>query len=63
VLCPLSREFRDQNGKPLFLDPAIKASGNYIPFLTACVVDNTVAVIPGPAEVCAQLGIPSLDEK
>ena len=32
-------------------------------FLTACVVDNTVAVIPGPAEVCAQLGIPTLDEK
>lgn len=54
---------KDQNGKPLFPDPAIRASGNYIPFLTACVVDNTVAVIPGPAEICAQLGIPTLDEK
>lgn len=53
---------KDQNGKPLFPDPAIKAFGNYIPFLTACVVDNTVAVIPGPAEVCAQLGIPALEK-
>ena len=53
---------RDQNGKPLFPDPAIKAFGNYIPFLTACVVDNTVAVIPGPANICAQLRIPALDE-
>jgi hypothetical protein len=60
---PTVQGAKDQNGKPLFPDPAIKAFGNYIPFLTACVVDNTVAVIPGPAEVCAQLGIPTLDEK
>jgi hypothetical protein len=53
---------RDQNGKPLFPDPAIKAFGNYIPFLTACVVDNTVAVIPGGPEICAKLGIPALAE-
>jgi hypothetical protein len=53
---------KDQNGKPLFPDPALKTFGNYIPFLTACVVDETVAVIPGPPEVCAQLGIPALDE-
>lgn len=60
---PTLEGVKDQNGKPLFPDPSIKASGNYIPFLTACVVDNTVAVIPGPAQVCAQLGIPTLDEK
>jgi hypothetical protein len=53
---------KDQNGKPLWPDPAIQGFGNYIPFLTACVVDDTVAVIPGPAEVCAQLGIPALEK-
>ncbi|MFF1254930.1 hypothetical protein ACFVYC_20880 [Pseudarthrobacter sp. NPDC058329] len=53
---------RDQNGNPLYPDPAIRELGNYIPFLTECVVDNTVAVIPGPAEVCAQLGIPALEK-
>jgi hypothetical protein len=59
---PAVEGVKDQNGKPLFPDPAIKAFGNYIPFLTACVVDNTVAVIPGPAEVCAKLGIPALEK-
>ncbi|MBT2532377.1 hypothetical protein J7E83_09600 [Arthrobacter sp. ISL-48] len=59
---PTAEGVKDQNGKPLFPDPALKSFGNYIPFLTACVVDNTVAVIPGPPEVCAQLGIPALDE-
>lgn len=58
----LSEVVRDQNGNPLYPDPAIRAFGNYIPFLTECVVDNTVAVIPGPAEVCAQLGIPALEK-
>jgi hypothetical protein len=53
---------KDQNGKPLWPGPVSMALGNYVPFLTACVVDNTVAVIPGPAEVCAQLGIPTLAE-
>lgn len=53
---------KDQNGKPLYPDPTLKSFGNYIPFLTACVVDNTVSVIPGPAEVCAQLGIPTLEK-
>jgi hypothetical protein len=57
----LSEVIRDQNGSPLYPDPAIRAFGNYIPFLTECVVDNTVAVIPGPAEVCAELGIPTLE--
>lgn len=52
---------KDQNGNPLWPGPVSMALGNYVPFLTACVVDNTVAVIPGPAEVCAQLGIPALD--
>ncbi|XAS67532.1 hypothetical protein V3C33_19270 [Micrococcaceae bacterium Sec5.7] len=58
----LTEAVRDQNGNPLYPDPAIRAFGNYIPFLTECVVDNTVAVIPGPAEVCAQLGIPALEK-
>ncbi len=53
----------DQNGNPLWPEPGNQASGHYVPFLTACVVDNTVAVIPGPAEVCAKLGIPTLDEE
>ncbi|XAS67506.1 hypothetical protein V3C33_19125 [Micrococcaceae bacterium Sec5.7] len=59
---PTAEAVVDQNGKPLFPDPALRSFGNYIPFLTACVVDGTVAVIPGPSEVCAQLGIPALDE-
>jgi len=53
---------KDQNGNPLWPGPVSMALGNYVPFLTECVVDNTVAVIPGPAEVCAQLGIPALDK-
>lgn len=52
----------DQNGNPLYPEPGNQASGHYVPFLTACVVDNIVAVIPGPAEVCAQLGIPALEK-
>lgn len=59
---PTAKGVKEQNGKPLFPDPTLKSFGNYIPFLTACVVDNTVAVIPGPAEVCAQLGIPALEK-
>lgn len=53
---------KDQNGNPLWPGPVSMALGNYVPFLTECVVDNTVAVIPGPSEVCAQLGIPALDK-
>lgn len=34
--------------------------GNYIPPLMVCVVDGTVAVIPGSGDVCAALGIPAL---
>ena len=58
----LTEPARDQNGNPLYPDPAIRTFGNYIPFLTECVVDNAVAVIPGPAEVCAQLGVPTLEK-
>lgn len=58
----LTEPARDQNGNPLYPDPAIRTFGNYIPFLTECVVDNAVAVIPGPAEVCVQLGIPTLEK-
>lgn len=58
----LTEPARDQNGHPLYPDPGIRTFGNYIPFLTECVVDNTVAVIPGPAEVCAQLGVPTLEK-
>jgi hypothetical protein len=32
-----------------------------VPELTACVFDNAIAVIPGPAQVCNQLGIPAFD--
>ena len=53
----------DQNGNPLYPGPDNLALGHYVPFLTACVVDNTVAVIPGGPEICAKLGIPTLDEK
>ena len=53
---------KDQNGNPLWPEPGNQASGHYIPFLTECVVDDTVAVIPGPAEVCARLGIPALEK-
>ncbi|WP_307279579.1 hypothetical protein [Arthrobacter sp. W4I7] len=51
----------DQYGNPLRPGPNPNL-GHYVPPLTACVVDDTVAVIPGPPEVCAQLGIPALDE-
>lgn len=47
----------DQLGGPI--DP--DATGHYIPPLTACVVDTTVAVIPGAPETCARLGIPALE--
>ncbi|MHC6222699.1 RNA polymerase sigma factor [Arthrobacter sp. MMS24-S77] len=53
---------KDQNGKPLWPDPGIKAIGHYIPLLTECVVDNTVAVVPGGPEICARLGIPTVEK-
>lgn len=56
----LAESAMDQNGNPLYPDPNIRAFGNYIPFLTECVIDGKVGVIPGTAEVCNELGIPSL---
>lgn len=56
----LSEVIRDQNGNPLYPDPAIRAFGNYIPVLTECVIDGKIGVIPGTADVCSQLGVPSL---
>ncbi|WP_284985182.1 hypothetical protein [Arthrobacter sp. fls2-241-R2A-172] len=56
----LAQPAKDQNGNPLYPDPNIRTFGNYIPFLTECVVDGRVGVIPGTAEVCNELGIPSL---
>ncbi|CAM3319946.1 hypothetical protein PSET11_02074 [Arthrobacter ulcerisalmonis] len=52
----------DANGNPMLSGGTLVTSGHYVPELTACVVDNTVAVIPGPAEVCAKLGIPTLEK-
>lgn len=56
----LNEPARDQNGNPLYADPNIRTAGNYIPFLTECVVDGKVGVIPGTAEVCNELGVPAL---
>ncbi|MFC9770599.1 MULTISPECIES: hypothetical protein [unclassified Pseudarthrobacter] len=56
----LTEPARDQNGNLLYADPNIRTFGNYIPILTECVIDGKVSVIPGTAEVCNELGIPSL---
>jgi hypothetical protein len=56
----LTEPAKDQNGNPLYADPNIRTFGNYIPLLTECVIDGRVGVIPGTAEVCSELGIPSL---
>jgi hypothetical protein len=56
----LTEPAKDQNGNPLYADPNIRTFGNYIPVLTECVIDGKVGVIPGTAEVCSELGIPSL---
>lgn len=50
----------DQYGNPL-LPGGYASPGHYIPPLVECVIDNTVAVIPGPPETCAKLGIPALE--
>jgi hypothetical protein len=56
-------DYQDQNGNPLVPDPQLLGTfGHYIPHLSECVVDNTVAVIPGGPEVCAHLGIPTLQK-
>ena len=51
---------KDQNGNPLYTDPSIRTFGNFIPFLTECVVEGKVSVIPGTADVCNELGVPTL---
>lgn len=50
----------DAQGKPLIAGPSENHSDHYVPQLTECVVENTVSVIPGPADICSKLGIPSL---
>jgi hypothetical protein len=55
-------KYKDQNGNPLMSEPGLFRFGQYIPHLTECVADNTVAVIPGGPDVCARLGIPSLQK-
>lgn len=52
----------DKYGNPLGPAGSNPLLGHYVPPLTACVVDNTVAVIPGGPEVCAHLGIPALEK-
>lgn len=51
----------NQYGSPIAPGPN-PLLGHYVPPLTACVVDNTVAVIPGGPEICARLGIPALEK-
>ena len=53
---------RDAQGNPLIPERSDIGPGHYVPHLTECVVENSVAVIPGPSEVCAQLGIPALEK-
>lgn len=52
----------DKYGNPLGPAGPNKLIGHYVPQLTACVVDNSVAVIPGGPEICAHLGIPALEQ-
>ncbi|TVU63958.1 hypothetical protein FQP90_08165 [Paenarthrobacter nitroguajacolicus] len=52
----------DAEGNPMIPSGTLVTSGHYVPELTECVVENSVAVIPGPAEVCAKLGIPALEK-
>jgi len=60
---PTGTIYRDENGIP-YTPPEESGigPGHYVPELTACVVDDTVAVIPGDENVCARLGIPSLEK-
>jgi hypothetical protein len=50
----------DAQGKPLISGPSENHTGHYVPQLTDCVVDDTVSVIPGPADICNKLGIAAL---
>lgn len=51
---------RDAQGSPLISGPSEHHAGHYVPQLTECVVEGTVSVIPGTADICSKLGIPSL---
>lgn len=51
---------RGPDGKPFPPHLVTNVPGHYIPTLAECVIENTVAVIPGDGEVCAQLGLPVL---
>ncbi|MEA5454044.1 hypothetical protein SPF06_04840 [Sinomonas sp. JGH33] len=56
-------KYKDQNGHAIIPYPEVLGTfGHYIPHLTECVVDNTVAVIPGGPEICTRLGVPALQE-
>ncbi|GAA5226774.1 hypothetical protein [Paeniglutamicibacter antarcticus] len=60
---PGSGTHTDENGQPF--TPAEETGigpGHYVPELNSCVVDDTVAVIPGDENVCAKLQIPSLQK-
>ncbi|WP_346958964.1 hypothetical protein [uncultured Arthrobacter sp.] len=50
----------DAQGKPLISGPSEHHAGHYVPQLTECVIEGTVSVIPGTADICSKLGIPSL---
>lgn len=53
---------KDQNGNPIAPGPVVYGPGHYVPPLAECVADNTVAVIPGGPEICARLGLSSLQK-
>ncbi|GAA5229566.1 hypothetical protein [Arthrobacter cryoconiti] len=50
------------DGKPFPDQMVYNVPGHYIPPLVECVVENTVAVIPGPPQTCAKLSIPTLEK-
>ncbi|MGL3806146.1 hypothetical protein ACSYDW_08625 [Paeniglutamicibacter sp. R2-26] len=54
--------YRDEYGQ-LYTPPEESGlgPGHYVPELTACVVDDEVAIIPGDKSVCARLQIPALE--
>jgi hypothetical protein len=50
----------DAQGKSLIAGPSEHHAGHYVPQLTECVVEDTVSVIPGSADICNKLGIATL---
>ncbi|MDI3243031.1 hypothetical protein QK292_15855 [Arthrobacter sp. AL08] len=49
----------DAQGKPIISGPSDHVGGHFVPHLTECVVEEIVSVIPGAADICSKLGIPS----